>query len=164
MPAPLPELIALSPYVASAGLSLAIAVACWRNQQTPGARAVAVIALITALVSTGYVLELVSPGLDAKRFWDSLQWIVALEAVPLLAFAISFAGLRARWPLIAFNLLLAPPLVFIVYMVTNPLAYPDARLIPGEPFGELAYTFIPLIYLIAGYNFSLALASIVLLI
>jgi signal transduction histidine kinase/ActR/RegA family two-component response regulator len=98
--------------------------------------------------SAGYFAEVVSPGLDAKIFWDAFQvlpaYLVGLEA---LRFALAYTGrkaLRERGKLLAFWTI---PAVHTAFVYTSPLhhaLYADAHLEQAGPFQALVYGLTPL--------------------
>ncbi|HYJ78609.1 MAG TPA: histidine kinase N-terminal 7TM domain-containing protein, partial [Longimicrobiaceae bacterium] len=81
------EVVHLLPYLASLAISAAVGAYCRRRRSRPGAGAYAAYALGQAACTVGFLLELVSPGLVGKLFWDNVQFLTyAPLPVALLAF------------------------------------------------------------------------------
>src|SRR5437899_4726228 len=82
----------LAPYLLSVFTSLFVGVYClWRRSEI-GAAAYAGVALSGALWTTGVILELLSPDLAGKMFWDDFQNIgVAGASVCFLCFTLAYA-------------------------------------------------------------------------
>jgi PAS domain S-box-containing protein len=116
----------------------------------------------------GYIFELTSPDLEAKIFWDNIQWISALIwPLAFLAFALQYTGHQLSQLKRILGLLAGPMLIFWLLVFTDPLhglIRPVAWLAPGEPFPALVYDFTLTVWLIALYGYGLFLSSLFILI
>jgi PAS domain S-box-containing protein len=121
-------------------------------------------------VNFAYILELISPSLEGKLFWDQTQWIGLLAATGgYLALALDYTGRRMprprlRWPVIG-----VLPAVFLLLTATNSwhgLIVPaDVRVIAAPPFDALTYSFTPAVYAITAWSYAMVgIASFLLLV
>ncbi len=161
------EAVGLLPCLASASVSAWVGVHCWRRRARPGAGAYAVVALSQAACTLGFVLELLSPGLSGKIFWDDVQYL-ALAPLPagMVVFALDYTGRRPANPARTLGLLTLPVAAFAALSFTDRLhglVRVSPRLAPGEPFSVLVYGFSPLTLACGAYILALCLAACVLL-
>jgi hypothetical protein len=99
----------LVPYLISVAISTGIGVYAWRRRDVAGAVPFALGALSQASWTLGYAFELASPGLEAKIFWDDIQFIGAsVSPLAFLAFAFQYTGRRLAHPWRTFGLLAVP--------------------------------------------------------
>src|SRR4051812_16928819 len=157
----------LLPYLASAATSAGVGAYCWARRSRPGVGAFAVMAFSQAAWTLGFVFELAAPGLQAKVFWDNVQFL-PLPAIPdaFLAFAHGFAGRRPRHARTLYALLAAPLAVLAVLAFTDPLhglVRVSPRLVAASPFGALTYGFTPLITAELLYVYLVYLAALAVL-
>lgn len=133
----------LLPFIISTGISLAVGIYCWQRRRETGAMMYALVAFSQASWTIGYTLELLSPTLDGKSFWDNFQliggtgWLIAF-----LAFTLAYTGRHFSRPLLAYSLLAMPGIVLMLTAFINPLTWlirSEAVLVPGEPFSTLQY-------------------------
>jgi hypothetical protein len=75
------NLVYLIPYLISLGLSLGILAYAWQFKRTKGVKAYCLYLLGQTLMILGFIIELASPSLQAKIFWDSFQWLASILAV-----------------------------------------------------------------------------------
>lgn len=68
-------LLYLLPYIISLIVSVGVGTYAWRRREVAGARAYAWVTFSQASWILGYILELLSPGLGGKIFWDNFQFI-----------------------------------------------------------------------------------------
>ena len=116
----------------------------------------------------GYVLEMLSPSLEAKIFWDNVQFLgSSLIAPALLVFALLYTRQTywlkrpGRW------LLLVEPVITLALAFTNPwhhLIRLDSRLDSVGPFVALTYHYGLWLWIAAAYYYVLGLWAVVLLI
>gem|GEM_PF-861567 len=161
------EAVRLLPCLASAAVSAWVGVHCWRRRTRPGAGAYAVVALSQAASTLGFVLELLSPGLAGKVFWDDVQYL-ALAPLPagMVVFALDYTGRPPARPGRTLGLLTLPSAAFAALAFSDRLhglVRGAPRLVPGEPFASLIYDFTPLTLAWAAYALALCLAACVLL-
>jgi PAS domain S-box-containing protein len=128
-----------------------------------GAIPFALISCAEALWMFGYIVELVSPSLEAKVLWDNIQWIGLVAIAPLsLAFALQYTGHSPSRPMLLWGALSAAPVLFLVLAFTDArhgLIRPDARLVPGQPFSALMYQFSVTSWLAFIYCYALILRA-----
>jgi PAS domain S-box-containing protein len=158
----------LVPYLISAAISGGIGAYAWYRRAVAGAWAFAVVALAEALWTLGYACELASGRLEAKVFWDNVQWIGAFAwSMAFWALALQYTG--RRWPRRrrTWRLLAIVPAVFLLLVFTNRFhewVRPGAWLVPGEPFAELVYDFTAVQVFAALYAYALVLYGLWLLV
>ena len=94
------------PLIATAGVSLVLALYAWRRRPAAGATPLALFMLAAAEWSLTYALELGSAELALKMVWAKAQYLGISTAAPLmLLLVLQYTG-RERW-------LMPKPLVFI---------------------------------------------------
>src|SRR5438552_3252622 len=85
------------PVVISAIISAWVGLLTGRRRPAPGATSFSLLMLAVAEWSLAYALELGSPDLPSKLFWDNISWLGAACAPTLwLVFTLQYTG-RARW-------------------------------------------------------------------
>lgn len=130
-------------YMLSLLISCGVGVYSLTRRQTAGALALTGVALAQATWTFGYMLELITPTLDGKIFWDSFQLLGgALWPVALLAFALNYTGQRLQHPRLVWSLLSIINILLFsdIFYGNNVLAgYQNAVLVSGEPFSALVY-------------------------
>lgn len=113
-------IIQLIPYLISLLTSAGVGLCAWRRQEVVSARAFAGVSLMMAFWTLGYIFELLSPGLQAKTFWDNVQWITTfIVPIGMLAFALQYTGRKLAYPKRIWGLIISIPLVFLVLVFTN---------------------------------------------
>jgi PAS domain S-box-containing protein len=107
----------------------------------------------------GFVLELISPNLSTKIFWDKFQWFAELTSVVALpVFAVQYAEHTVQNPRRLFTLSLLVPAMFALAVVTDSLhhlLYPNPQLSTSLPFPELTYDFTWVVYAFALYGYAI---------
>lgn len=131
--------IYLVPLIASTAICLLLAIFAWRRRPAPGATALAVLMLGTAIWSLGYALRLASVDLTSKLFWAKARYVgVVLTPAAWLAFAIRYTGYGRRWltPWTVAILALEPAIVLFLVWIneTHHLFWTETRL---EQMGAL---------------------------
>src|SRR5258706_16383088 len=85
------ELFYLLPYFTSLALSLGILYYTWELRSAKGVTAFTWYAAGQTLWTFGFILELISPDLTEKMFWDGFQWLAGiLLVVAFPAFAVQY--------------------------------------------------------------------------
>jgi signal transduction histidine kinase len=158
------EPIALVPFVGSLVISLGIGAYAWQQRSVKGVRGYAIYVFSQATWTFGYILELISPTLESKQFWDDFQYVGYFGVVHgSILFALLYTDLwnaqhrRRRLWLAGFFWLLT------LITLTNRwhgLVAINYRLIPYSPFDVLLYDFQPLGYAIV---FSIYFGAIILI-
>ncbi len=157
------------PIFLSLFLTGAIGVYAWRHRFTLGVRPFIYLSLLEVTWMIGYILELASPSLAGKLFWDDFQFIGSLYTPYfLLIFAYEYTGnidlISGR---VRRGLILLPAL-FLVLLYTNPLhgwvRTPTARIIPGSPFDALLYDFTPLMWVSFIYSYLAYIVAMIIFI
>ena len=160
-------LLYLVPYVISFMISASVGLYAWRHRAVLGATPYAWVALSQAAWTLGYIVELTSSSIEAKVFWDNLQFVAGIvTALALFAFALEYTEHRLTHPRAIWAVILAIPLLFTGLVFTDGLHHlirPTLALIPGEPFSELTYGFTPTVWGLYIYVLGLSLLSIGLL-
>ncbi|WP_420128176.1 EAL domain-containing protein [Longimicrobium sp.] len=134
----------LLPYVLSTAISAGVAAYCWRRRARPGVAAFAVLAAGEACWTLGLICEVVSPGVQAKAFWDNVQYLpIAVLPPALLAFANGFSGRTVRHPVRLYGALALPLLAVAALAFTDPwhgLARAGVQPVTA-PYTQLVYGF-----------------------
>jgi PAS domain S-box-containing protein len=158
----------LVPYFISLGITSSVAVYTWRRRSVQGALAYSWVALSQAVWTLGYIIELLSPTLQGKIFWDDFQWLGVIGwYVGILAFAYQFTETKFSNPKRTWILLMVLPVVLLLLVATNRLhgiIHANERLIPGEPFSALDYDFTTAVLAFAFYGYLLVLLSLFVLV
>ena len=155
------------PVIISAVVSAVLAYTAWHRRPAPGAISFCLLMLAVAEWSLGYSLELVSPDLSIKLFWDNVTWLGAVSAPTLwLAFVLQYTG-RAEW-LTRRNmaLLVVEPLVTLLLVWTNPfhsLVESSIKLDTGGSFSALVMTYGPWYWVDVAYSYLLLIVGAILI-
>lgn len=156
--------ILLLPYLAVSIILTIAAVITFERSTVRGARATGSMIVAILLWQYGYILELISPDLSQKLFWDRFQWI-PMFAVSLssLALGLIFNQISLRWLWGASVL----PLLFmgLLYMEApgTGLIYTQPEIIVYPPFNILDYPYTPLMLAVFIYAYGLVIVALALL-
>ncbi|MBN1262347.1 MAG: PAS domain S-box protein, partial [Anaerolineae bacterium] len=149
-------------------VSLYVGVHVLRCHKAKGAVPLAIMFFAGAQWSLGYAFELICVGLDAKIFWDNVQFLGSTLLFPaIFIFVLQYTdhegGLR-HWGRF---LLVMEPAATNVLAWTNPLhglIRRNAALDAGGPFTLLTYDWGPWLWVSVAYGiFLLALPSMIML-
>lgn len=115
----------------------------------------------------GFILELLTPDLIGKLFWDKVQW-VAFSAASLAIpnFAVRYTDYKFRKPKLFWGLAGVLPVSLVVGVLVDPwthLIYLNPILDQVFIFGELQYKFTWFVYLFAAYSYLLVLMAFIIL-
>lgn len=137
-----------------------------RRAGSPGALPLAVMLGGQSFWAVGYMVELLVPGLEAKIFWDNLQFTGAdIAAMASLIFALCYTGRRLTSRVISW-LLGVLALIDAVMVWSDPLhglVRPEASLSARGAFLTLEYSYGPWFWVFALYALLLPLAALLLL-
>jgi len=145
-----------------------VTIFAWQRREARGVNAFVWYLIGWTLWIGGFILELLSPSLQGKIFWDSFQFLAGLViiiAFPI--FVIQYTGYKLPHPKLILAASMVVPALFTVLVLTDKFhhqIYPDPRLVEIFPFGELTYTFTPVVYSYAAYGYLITLGSLALLI
>ncbi|KRT67980.1 MAG: histidine kinase, partial [candidate division NC10 bacterium CSP1-5] len=157
------KLIFLSPYLISLAVAISLGLYTWRRRGVTGATTYTIIALAQASWTLGFILELLSPTIEAKIFWDDFQFGAGfLLLTGYAVFAAEYTG-RLKHPRRTWVLLSIAPLISMGVIFTDQwhqLIRPVAWLEPRWPFPELLYEFTPAVLAISAYGYGLLLISV----
>jgi PAS domain S-box-containing protein len=133
----------LIPYFFSFVITIAISVYAWKRRSIYGNTVYAFTMLAEASWISGYILELISPTLKAKIFWNDFQFIGILYApVFLFIYILQYIDYSPTWLWRLSIFLLVTPGIFLVILFTN-LWHGSVRhqswIEQAEPFNTLAY-------------------------
>ena len=161
------EILYLFPYLASLGLSVGVLVYARLHRRAKGVTAYSFYVAGQSLWIFGFILELLSPNLVGKVFWDGFQWLAGLlSVVALPVFAVQYSDRKIENPNRAFLGSLVIPAFFTLLLMTDSLhhlIYPNPSLQPETPFAELTYSYTSVVYLLAGYIYLVTFWSLSLL-
>ncbi len=137
------------PYVlvlaGAAVAAAAVALFAWRRRPSPGALPLALMSLAAAEWSLAYALELASPGLAGKSFWNRAEYLgIVAVSLAWAALALQYTG-REKW-LTRRTLLaaLVVPLITLSLTWTNDahhLMWTDVKLGGSDSFPMLVQTY-----------------------
>jgi putative nucleotidyltransferase with HDIG domain len=161
------EILYLLPYLSSLVLSLGITIYAWEHRQVQGGRAYATLASAQTLTIFGFILELLSPDLSGKLFWDKIQWVCfAVAAMAIPYFAVQYTDYKIQHPKIFWGLASIIPVILTIGVIADPLihlVYPNPSLNQTFIFGELQYDFTWFIYTFAAYSYLTTLIAFIIL-
>jgi|GEM_PF-1709018 len=145
------EFFYLLPYLFSFGLALAIFFYTWAHRHVRGARIYSWFMFGQILTLLGFILELVSPNLQTKLFWDKFQWLTDsfVAFIPFLIFATRFSEHKLWNPRLIWAYWISLPVLFTLLLFTDSLhhlVYPNPHLSADYPFPELQYDFTGVVY------------------
>lgn len=153
------EILYLVPYVAFLVLSTGVFYYVWRRRNVAGGVAFALYVGARTLSIFGFIIELISPDLSGKIFWDKIQWYAELVAIVILpVFAVQYTEYKLHNARRLFALSLIVPALFGFAVLTDGLhhlIYPNPQLSNQIPFPELTYDFTLPVYGIAFYGYAL---------
>ncbi len=162
------EALYLLPYFASLALSLGVLYYTWTKRSAKGASAFTWYVAGQTIWIFGFILELISPNLFDKIFWDGLQWLASLLIVVTFpVFAVQYTEYKFKDPRRVFILSLIVPGIFVALLMTDTwhhLIYASPHLTSAYPFPELLYDFTWLVYGYALYSYVITLWGVGLLI
>jgi len=117
----------------------------WYHRTARGVRAYTWYALGQTLWIFGFILELISPDLSGKIFWDGFQWLATLFIlIAFPVFTVQYSELKLSHPARIFWLSLLVPTIFALLLMTDSLhhwIYPNPSLKAAVPFPELVYDY-----------------------
>ena len=158
----------LSPDLFSLALSVVIGLYAWRRRKVAGAAEFALYTWAAALISLGFIVELLNETLHGKIFWDNFQYIGMLASpVIFYKFVLSYSGKHPAHPRLFWLAIILMPVFFLVLIYTDPLHglfRPDAELVSGAPFSALRYTFTPLFWSLIIFIYALMFIGIIYLV
>jgi PAS domain S-box-containing protein len=156
----------LIPLFLSLSLTVGIGIYAWRHRQSPGITTFVFVMLAETFWIMGYIFELTSPGLEAKIFWDDVQFIGSMGTpLALLIFAYEYTGLQKELTHRIRVALAIIPVLFLILLFTNPLhgivRDSSAWIEPGQPFDSLLYDFTLPIWVSFIYSYITYLSAMV---
>ncbi len=103
------------------------------------------------------LLELASPTLEGKLFWDDFQFIGSMFLpLLLLVFAFEYTGQQRSLSRPMRVGLFTFPVLFLIFLYTNPLhgwIRTTAEIVPGKPFDSLLYEFTGPMWVSFAYSY-----------
>lgn len=149
------KLIYLMPFIISFLISLSVGFYALKRRRVEGASEFFVLALIEAFSILFYIIEMVSVRIEAKIFWDNLQWPLYLGwGLSVLVFCIRYARFDwlekwRWWPVLGLPGLLYSLAVF--FPPAFEALQPNAEMMSGAAFVELSYDFSATSLVTAGF-------------
>lgn len=148
-------------YFSALVLSAVVFYYAWKNRSGKGIQFFAWSVLLEISWLIGYLIELNSPAIEAKIFWDNFEYIGALLApVFLLGFAVEFTEIKVSTRRLTMSLaLIAGLLILAIFIFSSQsagLVRVNPQIEPGTPFDELTYDFGPVSNLANYYLLLLA--------
>ena len=154
-------------YLAAFIVGVVVFYFAWKNRTGPGIYAFAISVALEMSWLIGYIVEVNVKTLEAKVFWDNLQFIGAFFApITLLIFALQFTGRKTnvRWLGIVLGVIPTVILFFIFTNISPNLVRLNAQVLPGTPYEELTYEYGSLVNIGNYFLYLTSLAYIVVLI
>ena len=109
------ELFYLLPYFISLALSLGILYYTWERRTAKGVTAFTWYIAGQTLWTFGFIVELLTPDVAGKMFWDGFQWLAGLILVITFPiFAVQYAEHKFKNPQRMFWLSLIVPALFVI--------------------------------------------------
>lgn len=160
--------IILIPYIISAAITIWLGVAAWRRRLIPGAQLFASLSFAEGIWTLGYISQLIAGNLDAKLFWNNVQFIGA-TVTPLLylGFALEFDQTFTRPKRISWKHFAPLALGLLIFIWTDTwhgLFRGQITLVTQEPFSFLVYTETPGFALYTIYAYSLIVLTTIILV
>ena len=146
------QFVYLAPYAISVVLLTGIFLYALRQRYIRGAGSFAWVVGGQLLTALAFILELISPTLQAKILWDTVQWLTTafLIVLPLMVFTVRFSEYRLRSPSLTWGSILIFLGVFATFLLSESihrLFYINPRLTTAQPLQELRYDFTIAMYL-----------------
>ncbi len=162
------KILYVIPYLISFALSVGVGIYAWRRRHVVAARTFAAYTFAEASMTLFYIVELFSVGVQAKIFWDDLQFIGMLFApAGFLAFTVAYTGRKIPHAKAFWSTLIGIASVFLLLIFTDNLHHwirSETRLIPYEPFAELRYSFTLMFWVMSVFAYALMFVGIGILI
>jgi len=160
------QFLLLLPYIFSALVSLSLAGYAWSHRKVAGALAFVWLALGQTINTIAYIFEVLSDDIDAKLFWDDVQWFTFFYiAIVTLIFVYQFVKPPLKHPSRWLAGLLVFPILFLVLLlIDRSLVRTNESLSGGEQFFILNYDFTVLGYIASLYLLAVGILAIVLII
>ena len=153
----------LLPYLVSLFLSLAVGWYAWQRRSRLGATQFALLAFCGSLYTLGAIFENISVTLDAKIFWDLVQWPPSvIQPLAFLAFATRFTKINLPAEKWVWRVFYIYSIGIILFAITDPSYHwliSKPYLVSNEPFSVLLYKFTPWVYLFAVTTYAILLTA-----
>ncbi len=163
----LATIVVLVPMLFTAITSTLLAAYAWRWRSRGGVRFFTLFAILQAVWVVAYLLEIISPALEQKIAWDTLQWIpFSLIGVVLLEFTVRYTQQQQIIPIRARQIIALPAFIFIVLIFmpsVHDIVYADATLVQTDYFVVMVYPFAVLPTLATLYVIGCVLLALLLL-
>lgn len=110
----------LSSFFVSSTISAGIGLFSLRHRDIKGAWSYGIFALLQASMTLAFIFELTSSNLEAKIFWDNLQFIIVyLSPIIFLKFALDYTNKEIKNPNRLWVILTIVPILFTLLLFTN---------------------------------------------
>lgn len=144
-------------------ISLTIARYTWQRRATLEAKTFLWLAILVAVWTFGYALELAGVDLATKIFWAKAQYL-AIATLPLvwLMFAVQYIGKGAWITRKSISLLAVVPIITIILVWTNEahgLVWKQTRLDANGPFPALQVEYGAWFWLYSAFSYLLLLGG-----
>ncbi|HTP09485.1 MAG TPA: PAS domain S-box protein [Anaerolineae bacterium] len=151
------------PLIGAAIISSWVAVYAWRHRDTRSAPALAALAVVIALWTAGYALEIGGADLSTKLFWGKVQYF-SIVSVPVLwyIFAYDYFHQDKQITPRAIALLFIVPLITVVLVWTTEahgLVWREVRINENGSFSALGVSYGLWFWIHSAYSYILLLAG-----
>ncbi len=142
----------LLPYLISLIVSISILVFTILRWKVKGAKEFSWFLVGQNLWQIALLLSLISARLQAKIFWDKLEWLVTvISMIAIVFFVCRFTDFTPRRWKMWFGFFLVIPILLIFFILTEPFhhfMYMAPGFVWGEPYMDIShvYTWPPMIY------------------
>jgi PAS domain S-box-containing protein len=138
-------IVQILPILFSLWITITITVYTIRRYKVLGAKSFAIVLLLEAIWTTGYLFEITSKNLEWKVFWDNVQWLPSL-LIPLffLSFTYRYSKKDFANPLKMWAILSIIPFITLALIFTNSIhgwAIISSQIITKYLLSEYIYTF-----------------------
>ncbi len=162
------EILNLIPYYLSLLISISVGLFTIKRRHVVGAVSFSLIIFVEILTTFGYILELISPDLSRKMFWDNFQWYTSLTfPVVLLLFAHEYIGKlisSVKWSMFGLFMLGVFLSTAISFNIFPAIGNSAQRLVVGQPFSIYTYDFGIITIIAAVYTYLITIAGIIILV
>jgi PAS domain S-box-containing protein len=157
------------PLLLSLSFTVGIGIYAWRFRYSPGIKTFVLVMLAETSWIVGYLLELTSPDIKVKIFWDDFQFIGSMfTPLALLIFAYEYTGMQKNLTQRVRIVLTIFPILFLMLLFTNPwhglVRDSSAQIEPSQPFNMLSYDFTFPMWVSFIYSYLIYLSATILFI
>lgn len=151
--------------IALTAVSISIAVVSWTRSRRSYRCPFALLMLAEVVIVWGYFMDVAATELGNKLFWNSVEYVGYLSALPLfLFFAVQFSG-TPRLDLRRAVVVSIPAVVFFVTLLTNPYhhLFYESVAISANPYRSIDAVYGPAFLAYVAYALAMLFAGVAIL-